>query len=229
MRKLKIFGISLVFVVVFITSSFCIADTSEEAEPRDGTFEDNFVCQVNNDGNKTCTIIGDGDVNTNIIPETIKGYTVTRIGDGAFKNVKALFGSITIPDTVISIGNEAFYGCSQIRDITLGKNITSIGDRAFYICTNIEEIIFNNNLERIGEEAFYGCVKLYGKTFVVPEKVKYIGNRAFRSCNLGKIKFDYINAPTIEEGTFDGCSNTKILVPKYGVGYTKENNWQMQK
>ncbi len=225
----KIGYILLVFILINIMSSFCIADVLEEQEPREGYFEDLFTYEVNNDGAKTCTITGYGDVYTNIIPNTINDYTVTRIGDGAFKDKRCMFGSIILPDTIKSIGNEAFSGCTQIKEITFGDSLTTLGDSAFFNCTSIDKIIFNKKLESIGNNAFSNCIKLANGVFVIPEKVSYIGENAFKSCHLHRIKFDYTEAPRIEENTFSGCTDTEILVPKYGVGYTRENNWPDEK
>ena len=49
---------------------------------------------------------------------------------------------VTIPDTVTSIGQEAFSGCSALTSVTIGNNVTIIGDGAFYNCTNLTSVTF---------------------------------------------------------------------------------------
>ena len=68
--------------------------------------------------------------------------TVTSIGDYAFDGCTS-FTSITIPDSVTSIGYYAFGGCTGLTSVTIGKGVTSIGDRAFYGCTALEKLYWN--------------------------------------------------------------------------------------
>ena len=70
-----------------------------------------------------------------VIPESVtyngKTYSVTSIGDCAFRNCNSLI-SVTIPESVTSIGEGAFSGCSGMTSITIPESVTSIGYRAFY-------------------------------------------------------------------------------------------------
>ena len=68
--------------------------------------------------------------------------SVTSIGDYAFKYCTGLT-SITIPDSVTSIGDSAFMGCTSLTSVTIGSGVTSIGDAGFYKCTGLTEINFN--------------------------------------------------------------------------------------
>jgi len=115
-----------------------------------------------------------------IIPSTVvyegKNYTVTRIGDGAFKNCTGLT-SITLPNTITSIGNNAFRGCTRITSITLPNSITSIENSAFRECTGLISITLPNNLTSIGKYAFWDCEKL--TPVDIPISVTYVGTSAF--------------------------------------------------
>ena len=107
------------------------------------------------------------------IPEKIDGYTVTEIGDYAFRYTQ--IRQITIPRTVTSIGNRAFAN-SKLHEIKLEKNIEKIGNNAFYMCQNLEYVKVEGS-PRIEDEAFSFCTNLmdfevrnsntrfYGKTF----------------------------------------------------------------
>ena len=107
------------------------------------------------------------------IPEKIDGYTVTEIGDYAFRYTQ--IREITIPRTVTSIGNRAFAN-SKLHEIKLEKNIEKIGHNAFYMCQNLEYVKIEGS-PRIEDEAFSFCsnlidlevsssnIRLYEKTF----------------------------------------------------------------
>ena len=66
--------------------------------------------------------------------------------------------SVTIPDSVISIGDYAFYNCTGLTSVTIGNSVTSIGYQAFYNCTGLTSIIIPGSVTDIGEQAFYNMV-----------------------------------------------------------------------
>ena len=86
-----------------------------------------------------------------------------------------------IPNNVTSIGNDAFYCCSDITSIDIPNSVTSIGDRAFYVCDKLTSVVIPNSVTSIGEEAFYYCNAF--ESIVLPESVKRVGKKAFRTCN----------------------------------------------
>ena len=65
--------------------------------------------------------------------------------------------SVIIPDTIIEIGNEAFFGCSGLTSITIPESVTSIGEWAFGGCSSLTSITIPNSVTNIGESAFEGC------------------------------------------------------------------------
>ena len=87
------------------------------------------------------------------IPETIRGYSVTEIDDSAFKYAYSLTG-VTIPDSVVTIGNLAFYDCVKLSTVTIGRGVTSIGNHAFHFCTKLTSIAIPASVITIGIEAF---------------------------------------------------------------------------
>ena len=89
-----------------------------------------------------------------IIPES-----VTSIGDNAFEYCTSLT-SITLPESVTSIGEGAFWGCSSLTAITIPEGVTSIGDDAFSWCTSLTSITLPESVTSIGDYAFEGCTAL---------------------------------------------------------------------
>ena len=80
--------------------------------------------------------------------------SVTSIGVSAFEACRGLT-SITIPNS--SIGNDAFYGCSGLTSVTIGNSVTSIGSMTFYGCTGLTSVTIGNSVTSIGNDAFSGC------------------------------------------------------------------------
>ena len=103
---------------------------------------------LDEDNNATITKY-QGNASTLRIPETIDGYTITAIGNGAFQNNKSLY-SVVVSNTVTSIGNSAFSGCTSLTVIDLPDSITSIGNYAFQN-TGLLSLELPAYLERIGD------------------------------------------------------------------------------
>ena len=74
--------------------------------------------------------------------------------------------SITIPDSVTSIGNGAFSGCTSLTSITILDGVTSIGRGAFFGCTILTTIRIPSSVTTIGDKAFSGCYELQDFTFL---------------------------------------------------------------
>ena len=72
----------------------------------------------------------------------------------------SVLANITIPDSVTSIDNGAFFNCSGLTSVTIGNSVTSIGDSAFYGCSRLTSITIGNSVTTIGSSAFYGCTRM---------------------------------------------------------------------
>lgn len=105
--------------------------------------------------------------------------SVTSIGDNAFQNCAGLT-TITIPDNVATIGNSAFSGCTGLTAATIGKSVTSIGDGAFLNCTGLTAITIPDNVTNIESYAFSGCTGL--TTVTIGKNVSYMSSSAFYNC-----------------------------------------------
>ena len=91
--------------------------------------------------------------------KTIIPNSVTSIGEFAFRGCTGLT-SVTIPNSVTSIGDWAFNGCSSLTSITIPNSVTTIGGSAFRGCTGLTSVTMGNGVHRIGEAAFQGCTAL---------------------------------------------------------------------
>ena len=89
--------------------------------------------------------------------------------------------SVTIPDSVTSIGYWAFLGCAGLTSITIPNSVTSIGDRAFYDCSSLTSITIGNSVTSIGDYAFQNCSSLTSVT--IPDSVTSIGRYTFSRCS----------------------------------------------
>ena len=88
-----------------------------------------------------------------------------------------------IPNTVTSIGNNAFKGITEMTSIDIPNSVVSIGDNAFAFCFDLTgDLVIPNSVENIGESAFFQCEGLDGK-LILGESVAYIGDMAFRKCS----------------------------------------------
>ena len=106
--------------------------------------------------------------------------SVTSIGDWAFRECSGLT-SVTIGNSVESIGLSAFYGCSGLTSVTIPNSVTSIGGLAFRECSGLTSVTIGNSVESIGIYAFYNCSGLTSVT--IGSGVKYIGKYAFYNCS----------------------------------------------
>lgn len=151
-----------------------------------------------------------------ILPVRIDGYTVSCIGDSAFASTDLT--SVTLPSTLVKIGDYAFNGCDNIQTITVPEGTISIGEYAFAGNTSLHTVILPKTLEALGKDAFTYCGALIDIS--LPEGLKKVGDNAFSQCS----KLESINLPrSLEEiGTdiFSGC--TLLTITVYEGSYAEE-------
>lgn len=112
------------------------------------------------------------------IPSRYQGKPVTMIDHAAFHD--SAVTSVTIPDSVTSIPDDAFAFCSQLTNISIPNSVTFIGFSAFNSCTSLKSITLPSSLSTIQSSAFYNCGNL--ETIRIPVSVTFIGNYAFAGC-----------------------------------------------
>ena len=198
----KLLATALAFTLTFAAFSIptvendgCIADklaVSASAE----TYED-YEYEIMDDGNVMITAYN-GDSENITIPSTIDGKEVTCIGDSALANFYYT-KSITIPDSVTSIGEGAFSYCYNLYNITVDP------DNKYY--TSIDGVLFNKEKTTI-----VCCPSGYKETtYSIPDGVTKIDSLAFNCCeNLTSITIPN-SVISIDFYAFEYCSNLKSL------------------
>ena len=137
--------------------------------------------------------------------------SVTSIGDRVFYGCSGLT-SIEIPNSVTSIAASAFRGCSGLTSVEIPNSVTSIGSNAFDGCSGLTSVEIPNSVTSIGSYTFYNCSGL--TSVVIGNSVTSIGDYAFYNCS-GLTNIEIPNSVTsIGERTFSYCSGlTSIEIP----------------
>ncbi len=144
--------------------------------------------------------------------------SVTTIGDNAFKDCSDIV-EIEIPDNVTSIGEGTFYGCSSLTSIEIPNSVTSIANRAFYGCSSLTSVKIGNNVASIGSYAFGACFDL--TDVKIPNSVTSIGDNAFIQCySLASIVISS-NVTSMEDVVFSSCPNLIV----YCHSAIRPNGW----
>lgn len=154
-----------------------------------------------------------------VVPEGIK-----YIGADAFNaystqtpNNMETLKSITLPESLVSIGKTAFRACKSLKSITIPKNVSEIGGGAFSSCSSLTSVeILGPVKELTGTSGvFSGCTAL--KNVTLPDTLTSLGNGAFNGCKA----LEEINLPKglteIGREAFNGCESLKEAIIPSGV------------
>lgn len=212
------------------------SDGDDETTPSDANMDLKFVKTQDEKGYVvidygTCT---DKSV---VIPAYYDGLPVVMIDARAFANEKIV--SVVIPDTVVTIGANAFDLCIALESVTLSANLKTLGDGAFADCGALKAVVLPNTLTSVGNGAFAGCHALVSigmngsgafktegnclihvatntvvagcRQSVIPDGVKIIAESAFaRLTMLTKINIP-ASVERIEKNAFYGCVMLKTV------------------
>jgi Flp pilus assembly protein protease CpaA len=203
----------------FMTLEECAAVTNAQMAQIAGTKASNYVSKA-----KDCKSLVQLQYFTGLteIPEYCFGKctlvtkvvlppnTVTSIGDDAFDGCSGL-SSVIIPNSVTSIGVGAFADCSSLRNVIIPNGVTSINTATFYNC-GLTSITIPNTVTSIGDYAFEECSDLASVT--IPNSVSSIGKYAFDVCRSLTSVTIGSGVTKIGEFAFYSCSNlTSVIIP----------------
>ena len=161
---------------------------------------------LGNENNKFIALI---KATSTSITSCIINSNTKVIADCAFYNCSSLT-SVVIPDSVTSIGSNAFSGCN-LTSVTFGENskLTSIGDYAFDYCSSLTSVEIPDSVTSIGDDAFRDCSSL--ESVVIPDSVTSIGGYAFSGCSSLKSVVIPDSVTSIGGWVFSGCSSLAIV------------------
>ena len=141
-----------------------------------------------------------------VIPDSI-----TSIGGQAFLECSNL-KSVTIPNSVTSIRKYAFRNCSSLTSVTIPDGVTSIGERAFQYCTSLTSVTIPDSVTSIGKNAFAGCTSLTSVT--ISDSVTEIGYAVFWKCSSLTSVSIPDNVTSIGGQAFQYCTSlTSVTIP----------------
>ena len=84
-------------------------------------------------------------------------YAVTKINDKAFSDNTNLT-AVTLPESVVTLGSDAFSGCQSLKTIKIPSKVTAIPDRCFVYCSSLESVTIPEGVTTIGSYAFQSCI-----------------------------------------------------------------------
>lgn len=211
---------SMVCDTMFDLNRIIIEDGGALPSPK--TFVDGPFTYVIGNGTNVEVLTFNGGTSTPSIPEEVtfaeKTYRVTGIRKRAF--YEQTLTSVSIPDSVTVIGDEAFQKCSNLQSVTMGSNLTSIGAFAFADCSALNSISLPDSLEQIGARVFMNTGI---KALAIPPKIKSLsGAMAYECKQLTTVSFKG-KPERIEWSAFYGAVNLKDIVLPDSINYIGPN------
>ncbi|MDR0286273.1 MAG: leucine-rich repeat domain-containing protein [Clostridiales bacterium] len=182
--------------------------------------EADFKVVVAKDGEGLVILDYIGSTSTVSIPATIQGLPVKEIGNNAFRRNNNITSVVIPEGVTIiqsgagdSLSAGAFTGCTALTSITLPESLVTIGANAFSDCRALSSVVLPKKLNTIGPYAFFACGKL--SSISIPNSVTWVAEGAFRDSGLTSITWP--NNVGIPEFIFRNCSNLQSVVIPEGI------------
>ena len=144
---------------------------------------------------------GDIDIPSSVEHEGVK-YTVSGISNWAFENCSEIT-SISMPQSIVEIGESAFAGCSQLTSLSFPDSINYLEACVCYGCEKLCNLHLPSGIQVIGRSAFNGCKSL--EEFVIPDSVKEIDGMVFKNCSGLKKIYWGKSVEKVGGDPFTGC------------------------
>jgi len=169
-----------------------------------------------------CNSITSIIVNDNSYYQSIEGILYNKLMDVLIKCPQGKIGELVIPNSVATIGSNAFYGCARLTSIIIENSVNSIGNNAFEFCSGLTSIIIPNSVNAIGNWAFADCINLTSITY--PNSIPFIGDGMFQNCK-SLTSFEIPNSVTsIGTMAFFNCSALTSITCKTKTPPTINSN-----
>lgn len=183
------------------TATGCSCPVEVIVEPIIGAGLIDFDCRIINDNQVEIIGYVGSDINVEV-PSTIAEMPVVSIGYGAF--VDCTFESSILPETLKTIGEDAFYNCINLKSITIPDSVIEIGDYAFDRCSSLESVTVGKSVEEFGKRCFRECTNL--------KTVFYNAVNAKTNSNIFTNYYPFYDCTAIEKCVFSSDVET---IPKY--------------
>lgn len=183
----------------------------------------NLIYTVNDDG-ESVTVSDKSRIPTHLNIESSisnkgKNYTVTEIGDQVFWGCNTLT-EVTLPNTVKIIGYQAFCKCSNLTNVTIPEGVKKIGQAAFYGCSQLTSITIPGTITNM-DTAFSGNTALSHVTLT--NGIYRISSSAFKDCTgLTEIKVP-TSVYEICSDAFNGCTGLTSVTLEKGINIINRN------
>ena len=224
MKKKWIILISIIVIVILVLFAVPLSIVKKHPATNNTTPETEISLKYElNESGDGYIVVNKGNIPDDaeeiVIPAEYDGKPVVAIGSKAFSFSRAK--SIEIPNTVKSIGENAFEYCYFITDIVLPEGLESIGDYAFTKCIALTEATVPESVSYMGEGVFQECTSLV--TANIPNKITVIKKETFAGCgSMTEISL-HNGITAIEERAFNYCKSLKNITIPNGVTYIGAN------
>lgn len=181
----------------------------------DALFKDSRVDYLDSPAN--FTELGNNAFNNTKITKAVIRSTGIKLGNYVFKNVSTM---TSFNGTITYIGAGAFYGCSNINNITLSNSITAISMETFFSCSKLTSIKLPSSLTAIGEKAFMNTAI---SSITIPSTVKTISSQAFYGSNITSVNLPK-SVTTMATDMFNASTSIWVYNNSTPHTYCKNNS-----